>query len=411
MILTMMVMITGCSEEKNEQVTITYYGRSNEKNLEEDLIAKFEAENPDIKVNYVELPDDSDQKLQTISTTLQSKDSSLDVFVGDVVWTPIFAGAGWVLELDDYLSEEEVNAHIPGSMKAYTYNDHYYGIPFFVDGGMLFYREDLLNKYDKAVPATWEELVETARYIMDQENDPNLYGFGGSWKQYEGVTCSLTELVWSHGGEFLNKEGNSIFNSPESIAGMQMMSDMVHEYKITPPGVGGFGTGELRALALNGQMIFTRDWPSFYGQSMDEEKSNVVGNFKYTVLPAKEGEESYSTLGGWGIMVSKYSEHPEAAIKFAKFRSNYESQKYEAQTLLHNPTIKALYEDEDIQSELGWMVEMFPALMATNPRPQSPYYAEISAVLQQASQDVIAGNKTPEEAVQYADEKIQSIVK
>lgn len=405
--LLVLPLFAGCAQQEEGPVTITYYGRPDEKGIETTMIEAFEKENPNIKVNYVELPESTDQKLQTINTMLQAKDPAMDLFVGDVVWTPIFASADWVLPLDDYLTQEEIDEHVPGAMKAYTYRDHVYGIPFFTDGGMLYYRTDLLEKYNKSVPTTWDELIETASYIMAQEKDPNLYGYAGSWKQYEGVTCSLTELVWSHGGDFLDKEGNVIFDSPESVAAMTVMEKMVHEAKITPQGVGGFGSGDMRALALNGQMIFTRDWPSFYSNSMDPEKSSVVGKIKYTVLPHAPGQESYSTLGGWGIMVSNFTDNPEEAVKFAKFRSSYESQKQEALLIAHLPTRKALYEDADIVENEPWMVDMLPVMMSTNPRPQSAYYAELSAHLQQASQDVIAGNKTPEEAVKYAAEKMK----
>jgi multiple sugar transport system substrate-binding protein len=422
LVIMVMVMsvLTGCGSSNGEKVsstaeeaqihTITYFGRPDEKGFETKIIKQFETENPNIKVNYVELPEDTDKKLQTINTILQAKDSSMDVFVGDVVWTPIFAAAGWVQPLDDYLTDDEINEHTPGSMKAYNYNNHIYGIPFFTDGGMLYYRKDLLEKYNKSVPITWNDLVETAAYIMEQENIPDLYGYAGSWKQYEGVTCNLTELVWSHGGDFLDNNGNVIFNSKESIEALQLMGDMVSKYKLTPDGISNFGSGDVRKLFANGQLIFSRDWPSFAKQANDPERSNVVGKVGYTVLPTVVDCENYSTLGGWGVMVSNFSEYKEEAVKFAKFRASYEVQKQEALDLAHLPTRVALYDDKEVQEALPFAKDMLPVMMSTKPRPQSPFYAELSGVLQLETQNVITGKKSAEEAVKYADEKMKKIL-
>ena len=94
--LLVLPLLAGCAQQDEGPVTITYYGRPDEKGIETMMIEAFEAENPNIKVNYVELPESTDQKLQTINTMLQAKDPAMDLFVGDVVWTPIFASADWV---------------------------------------------------------------------------------------------------------------------------------------------------------------------------------------------------------------------------------------------------------------------------------------------------------------------------
>ena len=64
-------------------VTINYYGRPDDNGVETAIVAAFEEAHPDIKVNYVELPDSSNDRLKTINTVLQAGDSSIDVFAGD----------------------------------------------------------------------------------------------------------------------------------------------------------------------------------------------------------------------------------------------------------------------------------------------------------------------------------------
>ena len=409
LLVVLTTLFTACGGAKDEgAVIISYYGRPNEKGFETKVIKAFEKENPEIKVNYVELAENTDQKLKTINTVLQARDSSMDVFVGDVTWTSIFVGAGWVMDID--LSEEEIASFTPGSIEAFKSNEKIYGIPFFTDGGLLYYRSDLLEKYNKEVPQTWEDLVDISMEIMEKEKNPNLYGFAGSWRQFEGLTTNLAEVVWSHGGDFLDKDGKVVFNSKESVKAMKLIGDMNNKFKITPPGITNFGSADLRSLFLNEQLIFSRDWPTFAKMMDDSNVTELAGKIKFTTLPHDRGQNSYSTLGGWGVMVSKFSKHPEAAIKFAKFRASKEIQKQEAIELSHLPAIVSLYEDEDVMKAMPYAKEMLPIMMATNPRPKTPYYAKVSAILQQQTQDVLNKEKTAEEAVKMAHDAIKKTI-
>ncbi|GKT36937.1 Bacterial extracellular solute-binding protein like protein, partial [Aduncisulcus paluster] len=80
----------------------------------------------------------------------------------------------------------------------------------------------------------------------------------------------------------------------------------------------------------------------------DPENSQVVGMVGISALPTGGADQkSYSTLGGWQVMVSSYSEHKEEAIAFAKFRAGEYAQTLMAKKLSHTPSLKALYQDED----------------------------------------------------------------
>jgi len=65
-------------------------------------------------------------------------------------------------------------------------------------------------------------------------------------------------------------------------------------------------------------------------------------------LPVGDSGKSAATLGGWNLGVSKYSNHPEEAAKLAMFLAGEEVQKMRAVEGSFNPTIKSLYEDEDV---------------------------------------------------------------
>ena len=418
------VSLTGCStsdqansesepvqDNKNQEVVeLNYYSHSDENGERLAIIEAFEQENPGVKVNLVELPADTNKKLSMISTTLQAGDTSLDIFDADVTWAPIFASAEWVEPLDDHLTSEEIEAYLPGAMLANYYKGNYYGIPYRTDTGMLYYRKDLLEKYNKPVPTTWDELTETAKFIMNEEGG-NMSGHAGSWKQYEGLTCNLTEFIWSYGGHVLDENGNVVLNSKESIAALTRMSDMVNKDQITPEGVVTFGSGGARAVFFAGDMVFLRDWPSGWGKSQDPEKSKVVDKVGIAALPAGSAEQkSYSTLGGWQVMVSSFSEHKEEAIAFAKFRASEYAQIEMAKRVSHIPSLKGLYENDEVLEAMPFLEQMYPAIANAYPRPKTPFYAELSNILQVETQQALIGNKTPEQAILDADASIKALL-
>ncbi len=392
-----------------KEVVLNYYSHAVENGTRTEIIEEFEKTHPGIKVNLVELPMNTSKKLQTLSTIFQAQDSSIDIFDADVIWPPIFASAGWVEPLDNYFTAEERAEFLDGPILANTYMNKIWGVPYRTDAGILYYRTDLLEKYNRSIPNTWNELVETSLYIMEQEAD--MKGIAGSWAQYEGLVCNALEIFWSYGAKVLDEEGNVVLNSPEAVEALQLMVDMVNKDKITPDGIINFFSGDARAQFFAGKLIFMRDWPSGWRKSQDPEQSKVVGKVGMTPLPTGiEGGRSYSTLGGWQIMVSNFSKHKKEAAEFAKFRASYEAQKIAAIGLTHLPSRKAVYADAEVLAVNPYYKDMYNVFLNAYPRPKTPFYAEVSSVLQVEIQKALTLKKTAEEAIKDATKQIEEIL-
>ncbi len=400
--LLFIMLVTGLF---GQQVVLNYYYNA----IDRSIIELFEAQNPDIKINLVEMPENTNQKLQLIQTILFAKDSSMDLFDADVTWAPIFSSAGWVAPLSKHFSDIELDAYLPGPLNSVTYNDEIWGIPYRTDAGILYYRKDLLEKYNKPVPETWEELVETSKYIMVRE--PGMKGLSGSWAQFEGLTCNLMEIVWSYGGEVLDENGKVIINSKETLEALKMMDDMISKHRIMPDGIVNFYSGDARAVFFAGNSVFLRDWPTGWLNSQNPSVSKIVGKVGISDLPKGDPMgRSYSTLGGWQVMVSEYSKNKEAAIRFAKFRAGLQAQKIGAVNLSHIPALKSLYSDLDVLAKMPFIQDMYPAFYSAYPRPKSPYYAEISNILQTETQMMFVGRKTPERALRDMEFQIKMLL-
>lgn len=422
LLISTMVLTAGCGQKESAQgagqgtgqgagqttagsgpVTINYYGRPDDNQVESTIIKAFEDTHPDIKVNYVELPDSSNDRLKTINTVLQAGDASIDVFAGDVVWPPIFASAGWVIPFDEYLADGELDDYLPGPLSAFQIQGKTYGLPFMADAGALYYRKDLLDKYGKEVPGTWEELIATAQEIVAQEGNPDLKGFVSYWKQNESLTSSMLEIYWEKGARIIGEDGSSVIDEALLAQTLTEMKQMMDD-GVTAAGIETFGTKEARDVMCAGDAVFARDWLSGYGPFNNPETSKAAGTVELAPLP------SYGCLGGWGVMVSNYSKNKPQAVEFAKFRANYESQMTAFDLVDIKPTLKSAYEDKTLLEKKPELPQYLTALEQSRPRPQSPFYAEISGIMQLEIHSVITGMSAPADSAKKIVEQVNQVL-
>lgn len=408
MAVTMMTgLTTVCHADDGDKVKLTLYCNAVVNHDTPDIIAKFNEEYPNIEVEYVEMPADATKKNQTYSTILQAQDDSMDLFMIDTTWPESYTSSGWLEPMDDVLTEEEKAAYLDGPLNACTIDGKLMALPVFIDAGVLIYRQDLLDKYGKEVPTTWEELCETAQEISSQEE--GVAGFVSAWKQYENLTCAVVEFVESYGGSIVDNDGNVKINSQESKDGIQLMSDMINTYKITDAGINGYTVPDAAAIFDSGNAVFFRAWPAQYAEANNEEISSVVGNVGVTNLP--EGPAgSYSCLGGWHIGVSPFSSHKEEAKIFAKFFAGETANKVRALAGGNLPAVKSVYDDPEVQEAMPQLEYLKPCAENATARPKSIYYEEVSSAVQLGVGSVLTGGSTVDEAADQMQSQIEEIM-
>lgn len=363
-----------------------------------EILDRFERENPGIRVKDETLPASTDEQHQFYVINLEGKSADFDLLSMDVIWVPEFARAGWLRDLSHLLPGKEREDFFPGPMKAVTYQDKIYAIPWYIDAGLLYYRKDLLDKYGFTPPETWRELVRIARHVSERE--PGVYGFIWQGKQYEGLICNVLEYFWSNGGDIL-EDGKSVINSPENVEALRFMRALITEYRVTPPLVTTAIEEPTRHIFGSGRAVFMRNWP-YACNIFEREGSPVRGKVGVSPLPAFPGKDSASTLGGWQIGINSYSKDPEAAERLLRFLTSPEIQKRPALTIGYKPLRMSLYKDPELIREQPFVANLHDVFMKARPRPVSTYYMMISQVMQPEFSASISGIKTPEAALESA---------
>ena len=421
LLVCMMIALSACSSDQSSTNTDGKDSNSNVTTINfaaiktfgvdswKELINKFEQQNPTIKVKLTQMPAPakSTEIHQYLVTSLQSGQSDIDVFTGDVVWVPEFAAAGWTEPMDQYVNKDE---YYPGVIDALTYNGKLSAMPWYVDGGMLYYRKDLLEKYNKPVPKTWDDMLATAKEIQSKENNPKLQQFVWQGKQAEVLVCDFVEFLGSAGGSILNTQGKSNADSPEFLKTLKFMKKLTDD-KISPKSVLTFDEEPSRTVFTDGNAIFHRNWSYVWSVAQDPKQSKVVNKVGVAPLPSFDGNNSSSTMGGYQFMVAKNSKKKDAAIKFAQFLSSKESQLYFASELAFSPTRPSVLEDKGLQQKNPFLTGLDKVFQGTTARPVSPDYPKLSLVLQSNISGVLSNSIKADDAAKQIDTELKKITK
>ncbi len=356
--------------------------RSEPPQLWDEIIADFQKENPGVTVIKDLGPNSSTQFHDLLTQKLKNRDTQLDVFFMDVIWPAEFASAGWVSPLDRSFPIAEQNKFLNGPVSANRYARHIFGVPVFIDAGLLYFREDLLTKYQLAPPRTWPELVKQAKRILSGEQDPQLVGFSGQFKQYEGLVCNMMEYILSNGGGLWNEQRQeSTINEPRAKQAVRFVQEKIVG-EISPRGVLAYEEPESLALFTQGRAVFHRNWPYAWNIANDRAQSKIAGRVGMIPLPAFPGGRGAATLGGWQLGISRFSRNPDLAWRFVSFMTSLQMQKRIALTTGRAPTRTALYEDAEVLAKIPHLESLLATFKQAVPRPTTPVYVPLSNIMQ-----------------------------
>jgi multiple sugar transport system substrate-binding protein len=172
-------------------------------------------------------------------------------------------------------------------------------------------------------------------------------------------------------------------------------------------------SGSANMDVIAGDVVFMRNWPFVYGLLSDPELSKVkpeqVG---LALIPvADEGVQSVSGLGGWNFLVNANSEDKLDEIwTFIEFMSSTESQKTLALQSTRLPTLRSLYDDEEVLEKVPVADLGRASLENTRPRPVSPYYSDMSLEMAEKFNASLNGDLPVEQALAELQTELQNIV-
>jgi multiple sugar transport system substrate-binding protein len=367
------------------------------------LVDRFNRMQSQIVVKLSPLSSSTDAIHNTYVTSFMAKDAGIDVIAADVIWPPEFAAAQWIEPLDAYFPPQKRTQFLPMTIQACTYRKHIWAVPWFTDTGLLYYRKDILD----CPPRSWKDLIRVAREKMKQGAVSYGYVFQGN--QYEGLVCNVLELIWSNGGEVM-EDGRIVIHTPQAIAALKLLSDIVKS-GICPPEVTGFQEEDGRLFFQDGKALFLRSWPNVWA-SVNNPDSKIRGKVGIATLPVgPSGTVGRGCLGGWNLMINRYSRNKAAAWKFIEYMTGAASQKTNAIIAGRLPTRNAVYQDPAVLAKNQYYRQFLPIILQSKPRPISTVYPALSEIMQHNFFKAINGQLSPETAIVNIEREIEATLR
>jgi multiple sugar transport system substrate-binding protein len=368
------------------------------------LLREFEAQHPGLTVRSEVLPWNADEQHQFYVINLEGGRAGFDVMMMDVIWVPEFARAGWLLDLTTHISPAEREAFFPSTIDAATQRGRFWGLPWNMNVGLLYYRRDLLARHGFASPRTYDEMAVQIRHIRAAEPPP-LDGYLWQGKQYEGLVVNVLEELWANGSDVIGP-GDVIFPEPDRAEEVLAFMRALITTGLSPRWVTAADEELGRRAFGDGRAIFYRGWP--YALDLFElPDSPVRGKVGIAPLPRHaHGRVSPGSTGGSHLGVNRSTPHPQAAVSLARFLTSEAAQRRIAESAALWPTRMRLYEEADLVARQPVMPAILALAQAARPRPVTPYYLVLSTSLQPELSAALVGVKTPAQSVRDARQRL-----
>jgi multiple sugar transport system substrate-binding protein len=350
---------------------------------------KYESQG--LSVKLVEFPASADEQRTQFVQRQEAKSGDCDVFRSDVIWTAEFASQGWLYDLTPYI-EDRRDDFIQPAIDTATYEGKIWGVPHYTNAALLYYRTDKIEQ----APTTWQQVYEEAA-------DKGGIVFQGA--AYEGLTCDWLEIAYAAGGEVLSEDGKeAVIDSPENVEATKLMADAVKS-GAAPKAVATYMEPESLTAWQTGKPAMMRNWPYAYGLSQDTER--LKGKFDVAPLPEWEGGGKAAILGGGNNVISVFSKNPGGALAVVDFLAQQDWQTQLTAEFSQASPLKATYDQPEVQEAIPFSDDLRQALEQARPRPVSPVYPQISQAIYKNVNQALAGQMSPEDAMEQAQSDIE----
>lgn len=377
------------------------------------LVADFEKENPDIKVNAIYAGNYNDARIKALAALKSGKPAQLSVMFAIDIYELIEQDA--IVPFDDLVSTDEerawLNSFYPALMENGRTMGKTWGVPFQRSTIVMYYNKDAFREAGldpEKPPATWDELVSMGKKLTKVKNG-QVERWGLMIPSTGYPYWMFGALAMQNGQVLMNGDGNrTFFDAPATIEALQFWVDLGRKYGVMPPGTIEWGT--LRQNFLEGKTAIM--WHSTGNLTVVKKKAKF--DFGVAMLPAKKRRGTPTGGGNFYIFKKSTPEEKKAAMRLIRFMTSPERAAEWSIKTGYIGTSPAAYETPALKK---YVAEFPPAAVA---RDQLKYAtAELSTyqtgrvrkLLDDAIQAALVGSKTPAEALKAAQKQADRLLK
>ena len=294
-ILLMLFLLCGCSpKDKRIPIQFASWGSKSEIDILKPMLADFEKQNPDIKIDFMHIPQNYFQKIHL----LFASNTAPDVIFINNLYLPIYANANLLEELT-----VNQNDFYPQALEALSWNGKLYAIPRDVSNLVVFYNKDLFDRKNITYPTSewnFDDFLKTAQKLTDKNT------FGVS---FEEDPLFYLPYLMSNGGGILPSE----IEKKGSQYGLNFYANLRKKYHVAP-------LKTESASATMAQMFLQQKLGMYISGRWMVPKLREEADFDWDVTQFPKGTNgSIVQLDASGWAIAKSSKHKEEAQKLVNY--------------------------------------------------------------------------------------------
>ncbi|WP_309108754.1 extracellular solute-binding protein [Arthrobacter sp.] len=429
---TVLLATSACSPEQplaeNRTLKIVYQKTDSFTALDtlfKDAKKDFESANQGTTVVLQPIEANDDDYGTKLALALRSEETAPDVFYEDTFKVRSDVDAGYLLRLDSYLEKwDDWKTYNEAAKAAGTADDGgIYAVPLGTDTRGIWYNKKVLQKAGIAVPwqpRTWDEILEAARRM--KAADPSVVPFNMYAGKASGegtVMQSFYELLYGTDSELYDQQekkwvvGSQGFT--DSLAFLKTLYD--EKLAVTPAealdaNVWKKVFGEWLPQGKMGAVVEGSYAPSFWQKGGSYEWAGYSEDMGVAKFPTQRGQEpgGVSMSGGWTLAIGADSKNPDQAFQFLATALNKKN------SLAFTVASSQIAVRSDVAAEPDYLAanpfvkDVSDLVSVTHYRPATADYPRISAAVQVATEAVITGKLSPQEAAEQYDKTIRDQV-
>ena len=364
-----------------------------------EIFAEWARAHPDVQLEISVMPALEMHKAKLLLAA--AADRLPDIASVDSFWMPLFLEGHHVQPLDPYWPAEDRADYVPFATLALSDKEgHVYGMWHGTDCRMLYYRKDLVP----VPPKTWDELIATAARIAREKHIAGYLYNAGRW---EAAVFDHLGMFWGQGGQLVDDAGQPVFGEPPNREKMVRVLRFLRETLTSgasPRAVLGHNDyQQLTSAAIAGDaaMFLGGNWQ--LANLREGLPPAEFAKWDAAPIPQAPGAEEVTGTGGWvWVMFAKDPARQRASAEFLQFVESRANAGRILEVTGQLPVRRSTYRDVPFFREDPWYAKFGAMVAHGRARPGVPLYPAISEQLQLAVGYAVAGDKTPEAALDDA---------
>jgi multiple sugar transport system substrate-binding protein len=402
--LAMLLNIAACGAREDAAV-LELWAMGREGELVQSLIPEFERQTPGVRVRVQQIPwSAAHEKLLTafVGHALP------DCFQVGNTWIPELAALGALAPLDrrvDASTSVRRNEYFPGILDTNVIDGQLYGIPWYVDTRVLFYRSDLLHAagYDEP-PRTWAAWQEAMARIKTAAG-PSRYAVLLPLREWQ----PLVALALQRGSTLL-RDGQRYgdFRAPAFRAAFDFYLDVFRRGRAPHT-----GEGQIANLYNDfgaGYFAFFISGPWNLGELRSRLPADTRDRWSTAPLPAPDGSApGLSLAGGASLTMRQDTRHPEAVWALIEYLSAPAQQLALYRLTGDLPARRSAWNDPALRADVQ-AAAFARQLEHVGATPKIPEWERIATKIAEHTEAAVRSQRTPDEALAALDADVDAIL-